>query len=89
MSLRRREAKILSNEQLAVFGDMLKDELGEQIENHADFMRCHTDWRRRDLLPKEKGQHRSMSLLLMERLDEIRRHNEYFRYTKAFEVCIP
>ena len=86
MRIRRRESKILSKEQLAVFGDMLKDELGEQIDNHADFMRCHTDWRRSDLLPKEKGQHRSLSLLLMERFGEMRRFNEYFRYTKPFEV---
>ena len=86
--IRRRTAKTLPKEWLPLFGDMLRDELGEQIDNHADFMRCHTDWRRREMIPKDKHQYSSMSLLLMERFDEMRRYNDYFRHTKPFEVII-
>jgi len=82
--IRHRTAKMFPKEWLPIFGDMLGDELGEQIDNHAVFMRCHTDWRRREMLPK--GERGGTHLLLMERFDEMRKYNEYFRYTKPYEI---
>ncbi len=69
-------------------GDLLGDELGEQIANHADFMRCRTEWRNSDKLPKERGRASPLSLLLLERFDEMRRGNSYFRYTKPYEIVV-
>lgn len=84
MKIKRRLAKTLSREDLATLGNLLRDELGEQIANHADFMRKRTEWRNRDKLPKHQDP--VFSLTLFERLDEMKRHDAYFRYTKPWEI---
>lgn len=86
MRMKRRLDKELSKENLAIMGNLLRDELGEQIANHADFMRCRTEWRNHDKLPKEREAYRPLSLLILERFGESDRFKSYFRYTKPYEI---
>lgn len=80
--------KTLPKEVKTAFDDVLGNELGEQIDNWADFMRLHTDYRRRDRLPKEKQRYGVFSLTLFERLDQVIRIDNYFRYTKPCEFIV-
>ncbi len=87
--MNRRLAKTMSKEDVAIMGDLFRDELGEQIANHADFMRKRTEWRNRDKLPKERRRYQGpLSLLLSERFNEMDRHRAYFRWTKPYEIVV-
>lgn len=88
VKMNRRLAKTMSKENVAVMGDLFRDEFGEQIANHADFMRKRTCLRNRDKLPKEKGRSSPFSLVLRERFDEMDRNRAYFRWTKPYEIVV-
>lgn len=90
MALKLREAKRLPKEDKAIFlgGDnLLGTELGEQIENWSDFMRCRLGYPH-DRKPRSKSEHRVFSLAMFERFDELKKIREYFKHTKPFEVVV-